>query len=326
MPRRLIPILLCAAALARAAGPDAYLFTYFTGNGEDGLHLAWSRDGYNWSALNGGRSVLAPAVGTKERLVRDPCVVIGPDGLFHVVWTCGWWDRGIGYAASKDLVHWSAEQLIPVMAAEPAARNCWAPEIVWDKARSDYLIHWATTIPGRFPETAGSSEDQLNHRIYFTTTRDFQAFAPTRLLYDPGFSEIDATFLDANDRLYLIIKDETVTPPRKHLRMAAADSYEGPFHDLSAPISPAGVWAEGPTAIMVGDYAVVYFDAYKLRRYGAVRSRDLRNWEDVSPMLHVPGEGTPRRMRHGTAIRVPYAAIAPLVTPAAEASGDSPRP
>jgi beta-xylosidase len=314
MARRLIPIFLLAATLARAADTDAYLFTYFTGNGEDGLHLAWSRDGANWSALNQGRSVLAPAVGSKEKLIRDPCVALGPDGLFHVVWTCGWWDRGIGYASSRDLVHWSDERLIPVMASEPTARNCWAPEIVWDPAHSDYLIHWATTIPGRFPGTDGSSESGLNHRIYFTTTRDFQAYAPTRLLYDPGFSEIDATFLDAGGRLYLIIKDETVNPPRKHLRMAAADSYEGPFHELSAPISPAGVWAEGPTAIMEGDSAVVYFDCYKLRRYGAVRSRDLRNWEDVSAQLHVPGEGTPQRMRHGTAIRVPYSVIATLLS------------
>jgi len=314
MLRRLIPIVLCIAA-ARAADPDVYLFTYFTANGEDGLHLAWSRDGYAWSALNQGRSVLAPKVGATERLVRDPCVAIGPDGLFHVVWTCGWWDRGIGYASSRDLIHWSDERLIPVMAAEPTARNCWAPEIVWDPAHSDYLIHWATTIPGRFPETAGASENGLNHRIYFTTTRDFEAFAPTRLLYDPGFSEIDATFLDVRGRLYLIIKDETVNPPRKHLRMAAADSYEGPFHELSPPFSPAGIWAEGPTAIMVGDTAVVYFDCYKLRRYGAVRSRDLRNWVDASALLHVPGEGTPQRMRHGTAIRVPYAAVAALISP-----------
>ena len=70
-----------AAEAARAPAPDdtCYLFTYFTKNGEDGLHLAWSRDGYKWEALNGGQSYLAPQVG-KEKLVRDPCAVRGPDG------------------------------------------------------------------------------------------------------------------------------------------------------------------------------------------------------------------------------------------------------
>ena len=37
--------LVLAGTLAGAApGDTAYLFTYFTGNGEDGLHLAWSAD------------------------------------------------------------------------------------------------------------------------------------------------------------------------------------------------------------------------------------------------------------------------------------------
>jgi hypothetical protein len=28
--------------------PTAYLFSYFTRNGEDGVHLAYSRDGVHW--------------------------------------------------------------------------------------------------------------------------------------------------------------------------------------------------------------------------------------------------------------------------------------
>ena len=47
--------LLLGLAPARAAD---YLFSYFTGNGEDGLHLARSTDGYTWETLNGGRSFL----------------------------------------------------------------------------------------------------------------------------------------------------------------------------------------------------------------------------------------------------------------------------
>ena len=58
------------------------------------------------------------------------------------------------------------------------------------------MIFWASTIPGRFPQTAGSSEEKYNHRIYGTTTKDFVTFTPTTLFYDPGFSVIDATFLD----------------------------------------------------------------------------------------------------------------------------------
>src|SRR5690242_12946546 len=75
-----------------------FLFTYFTKNGEDGLHLAWSSDGYKWERLNEGKSYLAPKVG-KSKLMRDPCVTRGPDGTFQMVWTSGWNENNIGYAS-----------------------------------------------------------------------------------------------------------------------------------------------------------------------------------------------------------------------------------
>lgn len=296
------------------ADPDAYLFTYFTKNGEDGLHLAWSRDGYTWAALNGGKSYLEPKVG-KSKLMRDPCIVRGPDGVFRMVWTSGWNENNIGYASSKDLVHWSTEQEIPVMAHEPAVRNCWAPEIHYDAKRQEFIIFWASTIPGKFAGTAGSSEDAYNHRIYFTTTKDFAAFAPTKLFFDPGFSVIDATFLHANGRHYLIVKDETVNPPKKYLQMATSDDVQGPFSALSAPFTPEGLWVEGPTAIKIGDDYLVYFDAYMKKHYGALRSRDLKTWEDVTAKMSFPDENTPVRMRHGTVIAVPGEIVAALRHP-----------
>ncbi len=128
------------------------------------------------------------------------------------------------------------------------------------------------------------------------------AFAPTKLFYDPGFSVIDATFLRTADQLYLVIKDETRNPPKKFLQLAAADSYTGPFHALSAPFTPAGLWVEGPTALTIGRDVIVYFDAYQKKHYGAMRSRDLKTWEDVTTQLSFPDEGTPVRMRHGTAL------------------------
>jgi hypothetical protein len=291
-------------ARAPAPGNTCYLFTYFTKNGEDGLHLAWSRDGYKWEALNGGQSYLAPQVG-KEKLVRDPCVVRGPDGTFHMVWTCGWWENGIGCASTKDFIHWSAQQEIPVMASEPAVRNSWAPEIDYDAKRGEFLIFWASTIPGKFSETAGSSESELNHRIYATSTKDFVTFTPTRLFYDPGFSVIDATILPANGRFYLIVKDETVNPPKKHLRIASSDDLAGPYVDLGPPFTPAGLWVEGPTAIRIGGEYLVYCEAYMKKHYCAMRSRDLKTWEEVTDKMTFPNEGTPVRMKHGTVIAVP---------------------
>jgi hypothetical protein len=312
MSCRLIASLFLASLLgACASAPPAYLFTYFTGNGEDGLHLAASRDGYSWDKLNGGRSYLAPTVG-RSRLMRDACVVRGPDGTFHMVWTSGWNENNIGYASSKDMVHWSVQKELPVMAHEPGVLNAWAPEISWDAARGEYLIFWASTIPGRFARTDGSSEDKYNHRMYATTTRDFINFTPTRLFYDPGFSVIDATLLRLKGKDYLMVKDETRHPPKKHLQLVEAASAQGPFGKPGAPFTKPGLWVEGPTAIEIGEDVIVYYDAYTSKHYGAMRSRDLVHWEDVTDKMHFPDEGTAQRMRHGTVIAVPSSLLEAL--------------
>jgi len=221
----------------------------------------------------------------------------GPDGLFHLVWTAAWGGKTIGHASSRDLLQWSEQRAIPVMAHEPAALNCWAPEIVWDAKRSEYLIFWATTITNQFRETAGKGDEKYNHRMYATTTKDFKSFTPTRLFYDPGFNVIDATILPALGRYQLIVKDETRNPVRKHLRIASSDDISGPYENLGPPFTRD--WVEGPSALQLGEEFVVYFDGYTAHRYEAMRSRDLKEWVDVSQKISFP-KGT----RHGTALAV----------------------
>ena len=275
---------------------ECYLFSYFIGNGEDGLHLAYSFDGLNFKPLNNNKSFLTPKVGGK--LMRDPCIIQTPDGIFHMVWTTSWNQKAIGYAHSRDLVRWSEQKYIPVMEHEPKARNSWAPEVFYDEAGKQFLIFWSTTIPGRFPETEKSGDNGLNHRIYYTTTRDFEAFTPTKLFYNPGFNTIDATIVKDAGRYIMFIKDETRHPPKKNIRVTVSTKAEGPYGPASKPIT-GDYWAEGPSAIKIDGRWFVYFDKYRKGRYGAVVSRDLKNWEDISNKIHFP-KGT----RHGTIFRV----------------------
>jgi hypothetical protein len=102
----------CATlAQARSEWPiDSWLFTSFRGNG-DGLHLAASVDGRTWKDLN--KVFLKPAVGSG--LMRDPHILRGPDGIYRMVWTTGWKDKGIGYASSTDLVNWSKQRYLPFL-------------------------------------------------------------------------------------------------------------------------------------------------------------------------------------------------------------------
>lgn len=279
--------------------PDTcFLFAYFEGNG-DGLHLAWSRDGFKWELLGGGQTYLTPSVG-EAKLMRDPYLMHGPDGVFRLVWTTAWAGKTIGYASSEDLLDWSEQQALPVMAHEPDAQNCWAPELIWDEARQHYLIFWSTTILGHFPDTALSNRREThNHRIYSTTTRDFAAFTPTRLHYDGGFNVIDANFAQADDGWLLFVKNETVQPGvEKNIRLIRARTPDGPFGPPSPPIT-GDYWAEGPSAIKVGDEWRVYFDKHRDGKYGLVVSRDLDTWEDLSDRIYFPDAA-----RHGNVLAV----------------------
>jgi beta-xylosidase len=285
------------------------VFSYFKGNGADGLHLAYSRDGLQWTALNGDKPVLRPVVGS--RLMRDPCVYLGPDKMFHAVWTTGWWDKGIGIAHSRDLINWSEQKSLPVMEREPTALNCWAPEIFFDDVSSQYMIFWSTTLPGRFAETEPTGDDgngrKLNHRIYCVTTRDFRSYSDTRLLYDGGFNVIDATIVKVARKYAMVVKDETRYPtPKKNLRIALSGRAQGPYGQASPPISVD--WVEGPSILRVDDSWVVYYDEYTRRRYGAIRTNDFKKWKVISESIRFP-EGA----RHGTALRVPEPILAELL-------------
>ena len=296
---RFFVLLFCLFSLAASAQKEIYLFSYFVDNGQDGLHLAYSTDGLKWTALNDGKSYLTPAVGN-DKLMRDPFILQGKDGLFRMVWTCGWWNREIGYADSQDLIHWSEQKALPVMIQEPTAKNSWAPEMVYDPIAEEYLIFWATTIPGRHSEVPSSDKEKgLNHRIYYTRTKDFKMFSPSLLFFNPNFSIIDATIFPMENKFYMFLKNENSNPPEKNIRYTVSDQASGAYPTkVSAPIT-GKYWAEGPTAIKVGEYVYVYFDKYVNHQYGAVRSKNMTDWEDVSERISFP-----TGVRHGTAFKV----------------------
>ena len=273
-----------------------YLMSYFTGDGTEGLHLAYSLNGYRWEEINRGQPLLPPLVGGK--LMRDPCLLLAPDGTFHLVWTADWTGNYFGYAASKDLLHWSAQSVIPVMAAEPTALNCWAPEAFWDASRQDFLVFWASTVTAR----TGWTGRPDNNRIYGANTRDFKTFSPTRLLFDPGSSVIDATLLTVSNYFNLVYKDEK----NSHLRMVAAAHPDGPF-GLPGPVLETDN-AEGPTAFWLSSQAVVFYHVISGDRCGAVKSADLQHWDDISS-----GVVFPPGCHQSTVLEVPGEKLKPLL-------------
>lgn len=297
MKRLIYLLLILLPVVVRAQSDSVYVFAYFKNNGQDGLHLAYSMDGYKWSALKNDSSFLQPTV-AKDKLMRDPCIIRGADGLFHMVWTVSWNDRGIGYASSKDLINWSEQKFIPVMMHEDSARNSWAPEITYDARKKQYMIYWATTIKGKYPADP-TVENGYNHRMYYVLTKDFKTFSKTKLLYDKGFNVIDATIVPDGKQFVMFLKDETRNPVQKNIKIAVSKKLNKGYSNASPPIT-GNYWAEGPTTLQINGTWIVYFDKYRDHKYGAVQSTGpigigLNNWTDVSDKLVMP-----KGIRHGT--------------------------
>ena len=308
--------LACAGTVKRVEDlPETcYLFAHFYLNGDSGLHLAWSPDALQWELLNKGASFLVPSVG-ESGLMRDPSLIRGPDGTFHMVWTTSWAGQTIGYASSSDLLHWSEQQTIPVMAHEAGVYNCWAPEVLWIPEDEHYLIVWSSTIAGRYPETSLTNRrPPRNHRIYRTTTRDFRTFTPTELHYDGGYNVIDAVLTEADGQWLMFVKHEEVSPhTQKNIRLVRGLTPRGPFSAPSEPLS-ARFWSEGPSILQVGDAWHLYFDQHNIDVYGGRRTRDFVHWENIDALIEFP-----ERAKHGSFVAVPREFLFRLM----QATGDA---
>lgn len=271
---------------------QAYLFTSFHEPANEGLRFLYSYDAYHWTDLN--KTFLKPEVGT-QKVMRDPSIVQGPDGTFHLVWTCSWkGDKGFGYASSKDLITWSAQKFLPVMKSEPKTVNVWAPEIFFDAEKKEFVIIWASTIPFRFAK--GIEEEDNNHRMYSITTKDFVTLSEPKLFLDPGFSVIDAVIVKRATKDYvLVLKDNT--RPNRNLKVAFGEDALGPYKNVSETFSPK--LTEGPTVVKVKNDWLIYFDAYGQKIYSAYKTSDFKSFKDVTGEVSIP-EGH----KHGTIIKV----------------------
>lgn len=276
------------AILLSSCQKDVYLFTSFHEPANEGLRYLYSKDGYRWNALE--QIYLKPELGS-QKIMRDPSMVRDRDGVYHLVWTIAWkGDKGIGYARSKDLINWEDKKIIPVMEHEPTTVNVWAPELFYDEGEDRFIIIWASTIPHRFEK--GVEAEDNNHRMYYTTTKDFQTFTETKLFSDPGFSIIDAVIVKKSDEDYvLVLKDNT--RPNRNLKVAFADNPLGPYEQVSAPFSD--YMTEGPSVVKVNDQWLIYFDSYGSKSYEAVATKDFRTFDNINHKISIP-EGH----KHGT--------------------------
>lgn len=279
------------------AEKELFVSTSFHEPANEGLRFIYSEDGLKWDSVPG--TWLKPEIGVQQ-VLRDPSIVRTPDGVFHLVWTTSWkGDLGFGYANSKDLINWSAPEMIPVMKSEPTTVNVWAPEIFYDEDKKEFVVVWASCIPNRFPDNL--EENDNNHRLYYITTKDFKSISETKLFYDPGFSSIDATIVKrAKNDYVLVFKDNT--RPNRNLKVAFSKHATGPYADVSTAFSENFV--EGPTVEKIGNEYIIYFDEYRNFTYGAMKTKDFIHFTNISNEVKVPSGH-----KHGTIFKAPASII-----------------
>lgn len=284
--------------------PDPYLFAYFIGEGATGLHMAWSKDGFKWTPLKGGKSFVKPGVG--DYLMKDPHLSQTPDGIYHLVWATGEFRRDIGYAWSKNLIDWSAQRLIPVMENDTLVMNVWAPEMIFDADNQRFMLYWSSTVPKKFKETDKQNDSlpsglRYNHRIYRKFSSDLKNWGPTEMFFEPGFNVTDAHIAEDSGRFMLFVKDETNMGKniQNNIKMSTSYSITGPY-DTKVKVVSRRTWAQSPTAIRIDSQYVVYYQKQKQRKMGAMATKDFKVWKDITDSLSFP-----KGVGHGTILRVP---------------------
>ena len=196
---------------------DGYLFTYFIGDGKGQEQMSFALSEGNtplkWNTMNEGNPVLIAELG--EKGLRDPSIIRSPEGdKFYLIATDLQIAAGKGWGAaqkdgskcifvweSTDLVNWSKQRLVQV--SSDLAGCTWAPEIIYDEDKGEYVVYWASKI-----YVDESKSGNPHHRIMYATTRDFYTFSPAKEYFNPGYAVIDTVMIKNNGKVYRFTKDE----------------------------------------------------------------------------------------------------------------------
>lgn len=306
--------LLISGISISSVAKKAYVFTSFREPSVSGLQYLYSYDGLHWDSIPGvfmkpmisnetpyidrftGKEVTPTFCGT--HVLRDPSIIKGKDGTFHLVWTTAWsGSHGFGYASSRDLIHWSEQREIPVM-ADSCTNNVWAPELFYDDETEYYYIVWSSAIhPDRYTDEDKKGTNGC-HRPYFTKTKDFKTFTPAKQFYDCGFNSIDGFIVKKAKNDYVFVLKDNRKPGYSDLFCVFGNSPEGPFSSPSVKFAPH--YSEGPCVLKLGDEWIIYFDQYKPdQRYCAYSTKDFKTFTEINDRISVPVGH-----KHGTIVEV----------------------
>ncbi len=268
------------------AEKDKYLFSYFTGNDTEDLHLAVSDDGYNFEGLNANRAIwdsgdlpASPDVYPKKDWnnndvtsingdfsitghVRDPYIFQAEDGTYYCLATDLQCSRG--WSNNNCLMVWHVDDPINIDETDPwfvdvqrlaaniggRVNRAWAPEAIWDPFENAYMVHFAIQTT-----TLGTTA------LYYTYTTDFKTFTEPKRLLQVSYYNIDSninydgqryvmTFkYEGENRVYRCTSERPNGPYSNPVKLNTSYNAEG------CEVYPIGTGTDLTYAMILDDYS-----------------------------------------------------------------------
>ena len=281
-----------------AAAGWRYTVVAFSNTSDTYMDVYQSADG---SAFE---PVAKPAYRPPSGRVRDPSIFRHTDGFYYVTYTTvdG---ANIGFARSRDRVHWSFVRNVPVPlccaflpgtgdgkglgsssgpgssgsagssdgpSLSPFTTKAWAPDWFVEGGRVNVIFSMSTG-GGFVPYIMTALDSSL------------RAWGPPIPLAGLGADHIDTTVVKVGSTYHAFTKNET----KKVVQHAVSSSLYGPYRFI-AP-GNWGAFVEGPAVIQLpGGAWRIYLDAYKAGKYLYSDSTDgLNTWTPVKELPALSG-------------------------------------
>ena len=229
-----------------------YLFAHFreklTPDGEQ-IYFAVSKNGYDFTAVNDGNPVITcdkgemgcrdiDVIRTKDNsfvfIATDLCIVNRMDENHNVNWAdiSSNGSKFISLWRSDDLVHFSPQEL--KYFGRDDFGCIWAPEIFYDEAADDYIIHFSATV---------KADNFQKMAIYYTKTKDFESFTYPKLFFEKECGVFDSHLVKIDGTYHLFYK--TCAKPLMNMHETSKDLFTTWQHDFDFQNYMASLYRPG---------------------------------------------------------------------------------
>lgn len=277
----------------------AYLMVYHLDE-DHGLHMAISKDGYTFTALNDNKPVIAGDTIADQKGIRDPHIYRGPDGAFYMAMTdlhvfgkrdgkrtTEWerdgkiyaWgnNRGLVLMKSFDLINWERTNIRfnELSAAWQEIGCAWAPETIYDETTGRMMIY--LTMRHR---------NEPNKLYYCFVNDEFNKIEtlpkPLFQYPDENKSAIDGDITKFGDKYILSYVAHDVNGG---IKMAYSSSPTGPWHFDTRWIDFEPKACEAPHVFKrIGENKyVLMYDVYSINphNFGFIETSDFDTFNNL---------------------------------------------